>query len=122
MTLATGNFSVDVALMVEQHMLWNVVDFYPGGRGLRVEIAVFDLNPWVVDDDVIMAVQTFFDRRQAGKIGICHIRMTILTLNLLDAGVNIVTEGYGLFRPESGQGCCPEEVYKRRYREYRKKR
>ena len=45
-----------------------------------------------------MAVQTFFHCRYSGMIGIGHIRVAILTLDLLDTAVHIVAERDGLFR------------------------
>ena len=63
----TGNLGVDMALMIEQHMLGDIIQLDPGGRRLGVEIAVFDLNPRVLDNDVIMTIQTLFHRRDARK-------------------------------------------------------
>ena len=63
-----GNFAVDVALMVEQHVFRYVVYLDPGRRGLGVEILVLLLNPGMFFDDIVMAVQTFSHRRNARKI------------------------------------------------------
>ena len=52
----------------------------------------------MVGNNIFMAVQTFFHRRYSGMIGIGHIGVAILTLDLLDSTVNIVAERDGLFR------------------------
>jgi hypothetical protein len=63
-----GNFAVDVPLVIEQDMLGHIIYFHPGGRGLGVEVFVLLLDPGMFFDDVIMAVQTLFHRRNARKI------------------------------------------------------
>jgi hypothetical protein len=96
--LLTGYLFVDMPLMVEQDMLSQVVDFSPGGRGVRVEIFMFLLNPWVPFNDVVVAVQALLHRRHSRKIGVGHIWVAILALNLFDTTMDVVTERYGLFR------------------------
>ena len=54
--------------MIEQDMLGHIVDFYPGGRGIGVEILVLLLNPGMFFDDIVMAVQALFHRRNARKV------------------------------------------------------
>jgi hypothetical protein len=103
MTLPANNLAVDVALVVEKHMFRNIIDFHPGRRFLIVEIFMFFLNPRMFDDNVVVAVQAFFHRRQSRMIGVCHIWVAILALNLFDAAVDIVTEGDRLLR--TGPGC-----------------
>ena len=63
-----GNFTVNMTLMIEQDMLGHIVDFYPGGRGIGVEILVLFLNPGMFFDDIVMAVQALFHRRNARKV------------------------------------------------------
>ena len=63
-----GNFTVDMALMIEQDMLGHIVDFIPGGGCFGVEILVLLLDPGMFFDDIIMAVQTLFHRRDARKV------------------------------------------------------
>ena len=63
-----GNFTVDMALMIKQDMLGHIVDFFPRSRGLGVEILMLLLDPGVFFDDIIMAVQTLFHRRNARKV------------------------------------------------------
>ena len=117
-TFPAGDLAVDMSLMVEQHMFRHIIDFYPWCRCLGVEIAVFGLYPWMLGDDIVMAVQALFHRRQARKIGICHVRMAILALNLFDATVDIMTERYRLLRSKSGRRRSPEIIYKGRHKEY----
>ena len=63
-----GNFTVDMALMIEQDMLGHIVDFFPGSGGLAIEILMLLLDPGMFFDDIIMAVQTLFHRRNARKV------------------------------------------------------
>ena len=63
-----GDFPVDVPLMVEQDVLGHIVNLFPRRGGLGIEVFVLLLNPGVFFDDVIMAVQTLFHRRNARKI------------------------------------------------------
>ena len=110
--LLTRYLLVDVPLMVEQDVLGHVVHFCPGGRLLGVEIFVFLLNPGVLFNNVVVAVQTLFHRRHSRKIGVGHIRMAILALNLFDAAVDIVAERYGLFRANPGRWEVVEQDQK----------
>ena len=63
-----GNFAVDMPLMIEQHVFGHVVHLDPGRGGLGVEILVLLLDPGVFFNNIIVAVQTFFHRRNARKI------------------------------------------------------
>ena len=63
-----GNFTIDMALMIEQDVLGHIVDFHPGGGGLGVEILMLLLDPGMFFDDIVMAVQTLFHRRNARKV------------------------------------------------------
>ena len=64
---------------------------------------MFFLNPRIFDDNVVVAMQAFFHRRQPRMVGVCHIGVAILALNLFDAAVDIVAEGDRLLR--TGPGC-----------------
>ena len=107
-----GNFAVDVALMVEQHVFRYVVYLDPGRGGLGVEIPVLLLDPGMFFDDVVMAVQTLSHRRNAREIGIGNVGVAILALDLLDATVHIVAEGNRLFRTETARRPRPENIDK----------
>ena len=89
---------VNMPLMVEEDVLGQVVDLAPRSRGVCVEIFVFFLNPRVSLNYVVVAVQTKFHRRQSWKIGVGHVWVAILALNLFDTTVDVVAERYGLFR------------------------
>ena len=102
MALLAGNLAVDMALMVEEHMLGYVIDFYPRCRCLGVEITVFYLNPRVLGDDVVVTVQAFFHRRYSRVVGISYIGMAVLALYLFDAVVHIVAKRDRLFRTDTG--------------------
>jgi hypothetical protein len=95
--LLAGYIFVNMPLMVEEDVLRQVVDLTPGGRGFGVEIFMFLLNPGMLFDNVVMAVQTKFHRRQSRKIRVGHVRVAILALNLFDTAVDVVAERDGLF-------------------------
>jgi hypothetical protein len=97
-TFGAGNFTVNMALVIEQHMLGHIVDFYPGCWCIGVKILMFLFYPGMVGNNVFVAVQAFFNRRDSGVIGIGHIRVAVLTLDLFDPTVNIVAEGNRLLR------------------------
>ena len=97
-TFGTGNFAVDMALVIKQHVFGHIIELYPGRWGVGVKVFVFLFYPGMVDNNIVMAVQTFFHRRYSGMIGIGHIGMTVLTLDLLDPTVNIVAERDRLLR------------------------
>ena len=85
--LLAGNFAVNVALVIEQHMLWNIVYFFPRCRGFRIVISVFLLNPRMFRDYIFMAMKTFFHRRDPRVVGIGDIWMTVFALNLFYPGM-----------------------------------
>ena len=107
-----GNVAVDVSLMVKKHMLGHVVDLQPGRGGLGVIVHVFLFNPGMVGDDVFMAVETFFHRRQSRMIRIANIGMAKLALDLLYAAVHRVAERNRLFRSDPGGRRCIKEIEK----------
>jgi hypothetical protein len=104
---------VNVPLMVEQDVLGHVIDFYPGGRFLPVEIFVLLLNPRMPFNDVIMAVQALFHGRHSRKIGVGHVGVAILALNLFNPAVDVVTERNRLLGSQSGVRHCIEQDHKR---------
>ena len=63
-----GDFFVNMALMVEQDVFRHVVDLDPGRWCLGVEIFMFLLDLRVLFNNIIVAVQTLFHRRDARKI------------------------------------------------------
>ena len=113
-----GNFAVDVPLVIEQDMLGHIIYFHPGGRGLGVEIFVLFLDLRMFFNNIIMAVQTLFHRRDTRKVRVSDIGVTVLALNLFDATVDIMTERYRLLRSKSGRRRSPEIIYKGRHKEY----
>jgi hypothetical protein len=66
----------------------------------------------VIGNDVIVAVQAFCDRRYTRVVGVPHVRVAVLTLNLFDPAVNVVAERNGLFRAEACLGPAVENVNK----------
>jgi hypothetical protein len=61
---------------------------------------VFFPDLWVVGDDVLVAVETFFHRGNAREMRPIHIGVAKLALDFLYPGVNPVTERDGLFRTQ----------------------
>ena len=101
-TFLAGYFTVNMTLMIKQDMFGHIIHFDPGGGGPGVEIAVLYLDPRMIGDDVIVAMQAFFHRRYSRVIGIRHVGMAILALYLLYTAVDIVTERDRLFRTTVG--------------------
>ena len=73
---------------------------------------MLDFYPRVIGNDVIVAVQAFCDRRYPRVVGVSHVRVAILTLNLFDPAVNVVAERNGLFRAEAFLGPAIENINK----------
>ena len=107
--ILTGNLLPYVALMIEQYMLWEVVDPSPWSGCLGVEIPVLLLDPGMVGNDVLVTVQAFFHRWQAWVIGVAHIGVTVKALDLFDPHMQLMAERYGLFRAYVG-GVIIEKV------------
>ena len=63
---------------------------------------MFLLDLRVIFNNIIVAVQTLFHRGDAREIRVGNVRVAVLALNLFDTCMDIVTEGYRLFRSESG--------------------
>lgn len=101
-TFLTGNFVVDMTLVIKQHMFGHIVDFYPGRRCIGVKEFVFLFYPGMFGNNIFMAVQAFFHGRYSGMIGIGHVGVAILALDLLHPAVDIMAERDGLFRPDTG--------------------
>ena len=95
-----GDFAVDVPLVIKQHVFGHIIELYPGRWCFGVKVFVFLFYPGMVGDNIIMAVQAFFHRRDSGMIGIGHIGVAVLALDLLDPAVNIMAERDGLLRSD----------------------
>ena len=81
---------------------------------MRIEVAVLNLDPWMVGNNIFMAVQAFFNRRYSGMIGISHIGVTVLALDLFDPAVNIMAERDGLLRSDGSLRQIEKKENKRR--------
>lgn len=92
-TFGTGDFAVNMALVIKQHVFGHIIDFYPGRCRIGVKVFVFLFYPGVFGNNIFMAVQAFFHCRDSGMIGIGHVGMAILALDLFNPAVNIVAEG-----------------------------
>ena len=109
-TLPAGNLAVDMALMVEEHMLCYVIYLYPGCRCLSIEISMLYLNPRVLGNDVVVTVQAFFNRRHSRVIRISYVWMAVLALYLFNAAVNIVAKRERLLGTEACLGPAVEKI------------
>jgi hypothetical protein len=56
MTFLTGNFAVNMTLVVKQHVFGYVIDLYPGRRGFGVKVFMFLFYPGVVGNNIFMTV------------------------------------------------------------------
>ena len=101
-TLLTDNFAVNVALVIKQHVFGHIIDFYPGRRRTGVKIFVFLFYPGMVGNNIFMTMQAFFHCRDSGMIGIGHVGVAILALDLFYAAMNVMAERDGLLRPDMG--------------------
>ena len=63
-----GNFAVDVALVIKQHVFGHIIDLYPRRWRICVKVFVFLFYPRMIGNNVVVAVQTFFHRRYTGMI------------------------------------------------------
>ena len=97
-----GDLLFNVALMVKQDMLGQFVYLDPRRWRIAVEIVVFFKYFRVIGDDIIMAVETFFHRREPRMDGASHIGMTVLAGDGLMSRMQPMTEGDGLVRANSG--------------------
>jgi hypothetical protein len=102
MTFGAGNLAINVALVIKQHVFGHIIDFYPGRWRIGVKVLVFLFYPGMVGNNIFMAVQTFFHRWYSGMIGIGHVGVTVLALDLFYPAVNIMAERDGLLRSDSG--------------------
>ena len=100
MAFLSFDIAVDMSLMVKQNMLGQVIDLAPWGRCLGIEIFMLLLNPGMIGNDIIMAVKTFLNRRQAGVVGSRNIRVAVLALNALNPCMQPVAEGNRLLRAD----------------------
>ena len=98
MTLRTGDFAVNMTLVIKQHVLGHIIDLYPGRWRVGVKIFVFLFYPGMVGDNILMTVQALFNRRDSGMIGVGHVGVAVLALDLFNPAVDIMAERDRLFR------------------------
>lgn len=96
-----GDVAVNMPLMIEQHMFGHIVDFNPRRWRVGVKILVFLFYPGVLGNNILVTVQALFHRRHTGMIGISHIGMTVLALDLFDPAVDIMAERDRLSRSDA---------------------
>jgi hypothetical protein len=111
-TFLTGDFVVNMALVIEKNVFGYVIDFYPRGGGLSVKIPMLLKDLRVLGNNILVTVQAFFYRRDSGKIRVSHIWMTELTLDLFNRGVHIMTKGDRLPGSDPGFGRQIKEIDK----------
>jgi hypothetical protein len=101
-TFLTGDLAVNMALVIKQHVFGHIIDFYPRRWRIGVKVFVFLFYPGMAGNNIFMAVQAFFHRRYSGMIGIGHVGVAVLALDLFDAAVDIMAERDGLLRTDMG--------------------
>jgi hypothetical protein len=52
----------------------------------------------MIGNDVFVTVQTLFHWRQSRVVGVAHVGMTVQTLYLFHSNMQLMAEGYRLFR------------------------
>jgi len=102
MALDTVYSFSNMPLVFKKDMLRKKIRLFPGNRCLCVKIPVFLLYFRMIDDDILMTVQTLFHRRYSRKRGPLHIRMAEPALDLFYTGMHLVAEGNRLLGPETG--------------------
>ena len=95
---SAGDFAVNVALVIKQHVFGHIIELYPGRWCFGVKVFVFLFYPGMVGDNILMAVQTFLYCRDSGMIGIGYVRVAILALDLFNPAVHIMAKRDRLFR------------------------
>ncbi len=97
-------------LVVEEHMLSQVIGLSPrrGRPGIEVSMLLFDL--WVIGNNVLVAIEALFHGRYTWMFGAPHVGMTELTLDLLHPGMHLVAKGYGLLRSQIRNRCHVEQI------------
>jgi hypothetical protein len=113
-SVALGAFQLfpDMTLVVEKHMFGNIIHLNPGDGGFGVEIFMFLFNFRMVGNNMIMAVQAFFHRRNSRMNGTGHIGMAEFAGDILYTRVDPVTEGNGLLRTHAQPGKLVKEKKK----------
>jgi hypothetical protein len=112
MTLLTLNVGADMSLVVEENMLCNTIDLYPGRWCPGVVIAMLDLNPGMICNNMVVTVQAFFYRWQTRMIGVINVRMAEAALNVFDTGMDGVAERNRLLRTDPSRRRKPEIINK----------
>ena len=63
-----GDLDVNMTLVVKQHVFGHIVYFHPGRWRLGVEILMLFLDLRMFFNNIVVAVQTFFHRRNSRKV------------------------------------------------------
>jgi hypothetical protein len=98
MAFRADNLLFDVSLVIEDHMLSQVIGFSPrrGCVGVKIPMLLLDLR--VTGNNVFVAIKALFHRGQARVFRSPHIGMAKFTLDLFHTGMDSMAKGYGLLR------------------------
>ena len=88
----------DVGLMSEFDVVRNIVDLDPGYRCIRIIMLFFFHDLRVHGDDVFVAEEAFLHGRYPGMIGPSDKGVAEAAIDLLDPGMDPMTEINGLLR------------------------
>jgi len=116
--LPTGDFLFDMSLMIEQHVLGQIINFNPRYRGFVVKIPVYCYNLGVFGYNEIMAVETFSHRWYSRTNRPADIWMTKPALNFLNPGMEPMAERYRLFGSDIDTWRDIEIIHKHRDRDH----
>lgn len=94
----------DVGNVVEKDKIGNPIDAHPGNGFLRFVTFLFPDDLGMPGDDIVMAEETFFHRRNSGVRRPFHKGMAKPAVDLLDSGMDPVTEINRLLRAQVAIG------------------
>jgi len=100
----TINLPPNVRLMIEFHIVGDVVNLHPRHRGLRVQMPSLRYNLRMLRNDIGMTEKTLTHRRDACMLRPVHIGVAEPATDLLHARMHPVTEVDGLFGPDRPAG------------------
>lgn len=97
MAFSTGYPFSDMALVVEENELRNIVHLYPRYWRLRLKIPMLFSYFWMVGNNVRVTIEALFHRRYPRKGGSLHIRVAKLTGYSLHSRMHLMAKWYRLF-------------------------
>ena len=100
----------DVRVVLELGEIRNVEDPHPRYGGVGVEVPLFLNELWMLRNDIFVAVEALFHRRESRVRGPLHIGVTESAVDLFDPRVDAMAEVDGLLRTEVPFRVDGEEI------------